>query len=67
MSPGASSASVADWMNSESPLLSQGRMLPPLGLNAYVLCLRMKDRNSEIISRADSGGTLRVTSGPRCG
>ncbi len=27
----------------------------------------MNDRNSEIISRADSGGTLRVTSGPRCG
>src|SRR5690349_20342377 len=67
MSPAASSASGADWMNSESPLFSHGRMLEPLGLKAYDLCLRMNERNSEIISRADAGGTLRVTSGPRCG
>ena len=33
-------------------------MLEPFGLNAYVLCLRRNDRNSEIISRADSGRHL---------
>ena len=36
-------------------------VLEPLGLKAYELCLRRKDLNSEIISRAESGGTFRVT------
>src|SRR4029079_11843934 len=67
MSPGAISLSAAAWMNNESPLFNQGRMLVPFGLNAYDLCLRRNERNSEIISRADWGGALRVTAGPRWG
>ena len=42
-------------------------MLLPLDCEAYLPCLRSRARNSEIASRAVGTGTLRVTSGPRCG
>src|SRR5215203_4760380 len=54
-------------MRRESSFFSHGRKAEPFGRNVYELCLRSIDRNSDTISRADNGGTLRVTSGPRCG